>query len=93
MHQKRTDIDMAVSLLGRLFFSVVDNRDEPIPVLAEVEDHIPVDKVGITDHIPNFGEILPAYHFNDRYPGFDFVRGIRVAIGGRLQMPSSDKVH
>jgi hypothetical protein len=71
----------------------VDNRNKPIPILPEVEDYVSVDIVGIPDQTANFGEILPPCRFNDCCPGFDFVRRIRIAIDGFLQVPSGDKVH
>jgi hypothetical protein len=93
MRQKRPDVDMSLSLLVNAFLCVVDNGNKPIPILAEVEDYVTVDIVGIPKHTANFGEIPPPHRFNDCRPGFDFVCRIRISIGGYLQMPSGDKVH
>ncbi len=84
---------MTLSLLVNALFCVVDNGNEPIPILPEVEDHVTVDIVSIPKHTANFGEILPSHCFNDCRPSFDFVCRIRISIGGYLQMPSGDKVH
>jgi hypothetical protein len=93
MRQKRPDVDVSLSLLVNAFLCVMDNGNKPIPILPEVEDYVTVDVVGIRDHTANFGEILPSHRIDDCGPGGDFVRRIRIASGGYLQMPSGDKDH
>jgi hypothetical protein len=84
---------VSLSLPLNAFLRVVNNGNKPIPILPEVEDYVTVDIVGIPDHTANFGEILPPHRFNDCGPGSDFVRRIRKASSGYLQMPSGDKDH
>jgi hypothetical protein len=84
---------MPFSLLLISRLGVVNDGDKPISILPEIEHHVRVDIVGIREHVPNLRKVVPSDGFDDRYPGSDFARRIRIALSGFVQMPSSDDVH
>ena len=93
MRQKGSDIDVSPSplLIDRL--GIVDNGDKPVSIVPEVEDHIPIDIIGIYEHAANFGKIPPSDRPDDRDPGFDLVCRIRIALNGSVEMLAGDDVH
>jgi hypothetical protein len=75
---------MPRSLLVVSRLRVVDDGDKPVSILPEVEDHIPINIIGIPKHVANLGKILPPYRFNDCRPRSDFFCHVRIAIDGFL---------
>jgi hypothetical protein len=51
---------------------IVDHGYWPVPVVPDVEDHIPVHRIGILEHAANVLKIAPANHLDKGRPGFDF---------------------
>ena len=74
--QERPDVDVAFSLLRIAGFGIVDNGDEPVPVLPDVEDDVAIDIVSALEVAADLREIVPANGFNDRHPGLDLVYSI-----------------
>jgi hypothetical protein len=74
-------------------FRVVNHRDEPVAVLANVEYHISLNIVGMFERATNLWEIVPANLFDYSHPCFDLVRRIWVLPHGLVQMLARDDVH
>jgi len=72
---------------------VMNDRDEPVMVLPNIENHVPLHIVGILERAANLQEIGPSNHFDDNHPCFDLVRRIWVLLHGLVQMFTRDDVH
>ena len=72
---------------------VVNDRDEPVTVLANIENHVTLHIVGILEPAANLQEIAPSSLFDDNHPCFDLVRRIRVLLHGLVQMLARDDMH
>jgi len=71
----------------------MDDSDKPVPVLPDVKDHVAIHRIGILKHAAHFRKIAPPHRLNDGYPGFDFVRRIRVAFHRLAQMLTRNDMH
>jgi hypothetical protein len=69
---------------------VVNDRDEPVTVLSNVENHVSLHIVGILERAANFREIVPSSPFDDNNPCLDLVRRIRALLHGLMQMFARD---
>ena len=72
---------------------VVNDRDEPITVLPNVENHVSLHIVGILERAANLQEVVPANPFDDYHPCFNLVRRIWVLLHGLVQMLARDDMH
>jgi len=68
MRQERTDIHMALSPYFFVRLCIVDDCDEPVPVLPDVEDDITIYGIGIFEQRADFSEIVPPDGLDDRSP-------------------------
>ena len=80
------------SLLARCC-CVVNDRNEPVTVLPNVENHVSLHTVDVLEHAANFQEIVPSNPFDDNRPCSDLVRRIWVLLHGLVQMFTRDDVH
>jgi hypothetical protein len=72
---------------------VVNDRDEPVTVLSNVENHVSLHIVGLLERAANFREIVPSSPFDDNNPCFDLVRRIRVLLHGFVEILVRDDMH
>jgi len=72
---------------------VVNDRDDPVTVLPNVENHVSLHFVGILERAANLQEIVPSNPFDDHHPCFDLVRRIWVLLDGLVQMLTRDGMH
>lgn len=77
--------------LGR--FCVVNECDEPVPILPNVEDHVPLHIVGVFERATNLRKIVPSNFFDYSYPCLDLVCRIRIVLPSLVQMLSRYDVH
>lgn len=74
-------------------FCVVDDRDQPVPVLPKIEDHVAVYIVGIFEPAPDIGEVAPPDGLDNADPCSDLIRRIRVPAYCLAEMPAGDDMH
>ena len=72
---------------------IVNDCDEPVPVLPNVENHVSLHIVGILESAANLQEIVPSNPFDDNHPCFNLVRRIWVVLHGLVQMLMRDDMH
>ncbi len=72
---------------------VVNDRNEPVTVLANIENYVSLHMVGILEPAANLQEIVPSNLFDDNHPCLDLVRGIWVLLHGLVQMLARDDMH
>ena len=73
--------------------SIVEDGYEPVPVVPKVEDHVPIDKIGILEHAANVIKIMLGDRFDNCGPSLDFVRRIWVAFHRLPQMLTRNDMH
>ncbi len=73
--------------------SIVDDGYKPVPVVPNVEDHVPIDKIGIPEHAANVIKIVPADRLDKCGPSLDFVRRIWIAFDRLPQMLARNDMH
>jgi len=93
VRQERPNINVTLGPPGLVRFRVMNHRDQPIPILANIKNHVSLDVVGILEHIADLGEIMPANFFNDGRPCTNLLCRIGILFGSIVQMPSRDDVH
>lgn len=74
-------------------FRVVNNRDEPVSILTNIEDYVPLHIVGVPEGVANFQKIVPSDPCNDCHPRADLVRRIRIPSHSLAQMLAGNDVH
>lgn len=82
--------------LGALFFrrfGVVDDRNEPVSIVPDVEDHIIIHVIGILEHPPHFRKIVPPHPLDNGYPCLDFIGRILVRFHRLAQVPARNNMH
>ena len=72
---------------------VVNDGDQPVAVLADIEDHVAIHIIGIFEDLSHTHEIPPSSLGSDPEPGADFSGGIRKLLFGQRQMLACDNVH
>ena len=72
---------------------VVDDGDQPVTVLADIEDHVTIHIVGILEDLANLDEIPPSGLTDDAEPSPNLFGGIRILPFGLRQMLARDNVH
>lgn len=80
---------MALSVL----FGKVNDCDKPVAISPDVEDHIPVYKVGVFYSLDHFGRVVPTSSMHNRSPGLYVVGCIRILFYDFGQMSESDDMH
>jgi hypothetical protein len=71
----------------------MNDRDQPVTVPADIENHVSIDFVRIFENLPHFHEVSPPYIFGDPVPGSDLSGGIRIFLFGLTQMLTCNNVH
>lgn len=71
----------------------MDDRDKPVPVLPDIEDHISIYIIGVLEPATDLREIVPPDRFDNADPSSDLVRRIRVPSDGLIQMPACHDMH
>ena len=84
---------MPAGLLVHSRLGVVDDGDKPISILSKVENHVPIDIIGILKHMANFCKVVPSNTFDYCRPRSDLARRIGIALHRFAQMPSGNDVH
>lgn len=64
---------MALCLLSTCCLRIMDDGNEPVPVVSKIKDHIIILKIGVLKRAANFHKIVPPDRLNDDHPRFDFV--------------------
>ena len=72
---------------------IVDDGDEPVPIVSDVEDHIVTHRVGILERVADLGEIVPSNRLDDARPRCYFVRGIWVVSHCFTQVLTRNDMH
>ena len=72
---------------------IMKNGDQAITVLANVEDHIAIDIVGILEDLQDFHEIPPFCSLGNFAPGCDLFGGFWILLCGAIQVLFSNNVH
>ena len=82
---------LRLPFLNRL--SIVDDGYKSVPIVPNIKDHVAFHGVCILERSADLIKIVPANHLNDRGPGFDFVRRIRVAFYCLPQVLTRNDMH
>ena len=67
--------------------------NKPVPIPSNVEHHIAVAIVGISEPAAHYQKIVPPDSFDYAYPRFDFARRIRVLFDCFAQTTTRDDMH
>lgn len=71
----------------------MDHRDQPIAIVADVENHIAIDLVGVLEPLPHFFKVVPAHGSSNRKPGSYLAGSIRVLPDGFGEMTARHNMH
>jgi hypothetical protein len=93
MCQKRPDVDVALRDSVFLLARVVNDGDQPVAILANVEDHVSIHIIGIFEDLPYFNEISPPRRACDSVPGPNLPGCFRILFFGLDQVLACDNVH
>jgi hypothetical protein len=93
VRQEGSDVDMPLSLPLICCLSIVDDGYKPVPVVSNVEDHVPIDKIGIFEHATNVIKIVPPDRLDNGGPSLDFVRRIWVVFHRLPQVLTRNDMH
>ncbi len=74
-------------------FRVVNDRDKPVAILTNVEDHVSPHAVRVFESPAQLRKIVPTNLVNYNYPSLDLVGRIRIFLHGLAKMAASDDVH
>ena len=72
---------------------VMNDRDQPVTVLADIEDYIPLHVIGILEDLLHIHEILPPGRLRDFVPGLNLLSGVGVLFFSLDEMLAGDDVH
>jgi hypothetical protein len=84
---------VSIGLLFSRRLCIMDDGDEPVPVLSDVKDQVAIHRIGIFKRAVHFCKIVPPDRLHDSHPRFDFVRPNRVAFHRLAQMPARNDMH
>ncbi len=84
---------MPFGLLSLYHLYIVHDRDKPIPITTDVEDHIIVHIVGIREDAFHFLKSTPSGSFHGSSPFLEFIRRILVGFHRLFQMLSRHNLH
>ena len=71
----------------------MNDRDQPVAILADIEDHIPLYVIGILEDLLHIHEILPPCRLRDFVPGLNLLSGVGVLFFSLDEMLASDDIH
>ncbi len=72
---------------------VVNNRNQPVAILPNIEDHISIHIIGIFEDLPHFNEIPPSRLACNPIPSPNLPGRLRVLHFGLDQVLACDNVH
>ena len=78
----------AVTLSG-----IMNHRNEPVAVMPNVENYIPIHRIGIAKYPSHIRKTYPSSPSDDFMPCRNLFCRIRVVLCCMIQMPSRDYVH
>jgi hypothetical protein len=93
MRQKRANVDVPLSDPAFLLASVMNDRDQPVPVSADIEDHVSIHIIGIFENLPDFQKVSPSYSVGNSVPRSNLSGGIRIFLFGLAQVLACNDVH
>ena len=71
----------------------MDDRDQPVPITTDVENHKLAHRIGIFEGGLHLLTITPVRPLDSALPGFDLVRRVSVSVCCLLQVFLGDDVH
>jgi hypothetical protein len=71
----------------------MDYRNQPVPVLTNVENHITFNVIGILEYAADLREIVPPHMIDDTHPRRDFASGVRIIGYCLSNVLARDDVH
>lgn len=84
---------MSFSLHFARRLSVVDHRYEPVSVVPDIENHVAIYGVCVSEDAANFRDAVPANRFDNGFPGSNLASCIGVLFYRLLQMLKRDDMH
>ena len=72
---------------------VMDDGDQPVPIIADVKNHELAHRIGMLEDGPHLLKIMPVRSLEDGLPRFDFVRRVLVGFCRLQQVLFGDDVH
>jgi len=93
MRQERPDKDPSLGLPSAYRLYVRNDGDQSIPILAEVKNHIALNRIGIRERGLYFRDIAPKHPLDDGLPCLDFIRRVLVSFRRFLQVLLGDDMH
>jgi hypothetical protein len=71
----------------------MNDRDQSVAILAEIENYVPLDVIGILEDLLHIHEIPPPGRLRDLVPGLNLLSGVGVLFFSFDQMLAGDDVH
>ena len=84
---------MPLGLPPNRCFCIMDDGDEPVPILSDVKDNVAIHKIDILEDGANFREIVPSHRLYDTNPRSYFIRCIREGRHCLAQMLACNDMH
>ena len=72
---------------------VMDDGDQPVPIIADVKNHELAHRIGMLEDGPHLLKIMPVRSLDDGLPRSDFVRRLLVGFCRLQQVLFGDDVH
>src|SRR5271165_5376531 len=72
---------------------VMNDRDQSVAVLADIENYVPLDVIGILEDLLHVHEIPPPRRLRDLVPGLNLLSGVGVLFFSFDEMLPGDDVH
>jgi len=86
VRQKRPNVDVALRDAAILLARVVNDRDQPVAILPDVEDHVSIHIIGIFEDLPYFKKAPPPGLGHDPVPGPNLLGCLRKLFFGLNQV-------
>jgi hypothetical protein len=93
MRKEGPDIDMPFGNPTILHPRVMNDRDQPVAVPADIEDYIPLHIIGILENLPHLVEIPPPRILRDFAPGHDLFGRTGILFQGSVQVLFGNNMH
>jgi hypothetical protein len=93
MRQKRSYVNVALCDSAILFARIVNDRNQPVTILPNVEDHVSIHIIGIFEHLPYFNEVSPPHLAHDPVPGSNLPGRLGILFFGLNQVFACNNVH
>jgi hypothetical protein len=71
----------------------MNDGDKPVPVLTDIENHMPLHIIGILENLPDFQEVPPPRGLRDFVPGHNLYGGVGVLLYRAVQVLFRDDMH